>query len=51
MGLSSKVTIEHPHNWQSRMNRWYPGQYKLDDWREITEEEYDNYNESGVLTG
>ncbi len=34
------VTDEHPLDWQMRVNREYPGQYVLLNWKEITIEEY-----------
>lgn len=35
------MTIErHPLEWQKSCNKFYPGQYVLTDWKEISELEY-----------
>lgn len=41
----NSVTDEHPLAWQKRVNKRYPGQYKLTSWKEISAEEYEEYKD------
>jgi hypothetical protein len=37
------LTELHPLDWQVKADNSYPGQYKLTNWKEISEEEYKKY--------
>lgn len=43
--LENTAIDEHPLEWQKYVNKSYPGQYKLMDWKEITREECEVYKD------
>lgn len=48
--LENRVIAVHPLVWQKEVNKQYPGQYVLKDWKKITRTEYESYRGEEIET-